>query len=326
MRNVTLLSFILVSLFFTPVGAQSLTFVELNCENLFDYKHDSLKQDQEYLPESIRRWTRQRYWKKLNNIGRELVSTCDDGVPDLIALCEVENDSVMVDLCRRSLLRTAGYDYGMTQSPDQRGVDVALMYQPMSFAPDTAYGLRVEPVSGMRPTRDILYVRGRIIGGDTLHVFVVHAPSRYGGEHYSRRFRQTVIERLCCSLDSLSDVSSELNIIIAGDFNDDADSPVLKLLEQHGVANMTRHAIGQNGALGTYRYQGEWGSLDHIFGSPAIQRRLQSAYIHSPRFLLEKDKQHGGWQPLRTYNGLKYQPGYSDHLPLVMRLEVRGER
>ena len=122
-------------------------------------------------------------------------------------------------------------------------------------------------------------------------------------------------------MDSLRGVSSGSNIIIAGDFNDDADSPVLKLLEQHGVANLTRHATGQNGARGTYRYQGEWGSLDHVFGSPAIQRRLQSAFIHSPRFILEKDKQHGGWQPLRTYNGMKYRPGYSDHLPLVVKLK-----
>ena len=80
-----------------------LTLVELNCENLFDYQHDSLKQDTEYLPESTRHWTRKRYWKKLNNIAQELLSTCDDGIPDLIALCEAENDSVLHDLCKRSV-------------------------------------------------------------------------------------------------------------------------------------------------------------------------------------------------------------------------------
>ncbi len=300
-----------------------LTLVELNCENLFDTRHDSLKQDQEYLPEAVRHWTRNRYWQKLNHIGQELISTIDDGVPDLIALCEVENDSCMNDLCRGSLLRHAGYEYVMTQSPDERGVDVALLYQPFSFALDTACSLRVEPVRNMRPTRDILYVRGRIVSGDTLHVYVVHAPSRYGGERYSRPFRQAVARRLCQSLDSVRSQSPNAHILIAGDFNDDAESPALKLIERSGVSNLTRDAKGENGACGTYRYEGEWGSLDHVFGSPTIVSVVDSVFIHAPRFLLEKEPRYGGWRPRRTYQGMRYQPGYSDHLPLVVRLRLK---
>ena len=146
-----------------------LTLVELNCENLFDCQDDSLKQDEEYLPEATRHWTSRRYWRKLNNTAQELLSTCDDGIPDLIALCEVENDSVVNSLVRRSLLRNAGYEYLMTQSPDVRGIDVALLYSPAAFAPISSYSLRVQPIAGMRPTRDILYVSGRTLGGDTLH-------------------------------------------------------------------------------------------------------------------------------------------------------------
>ena len=101
------------------------TFVELNCENLFDYLHDEGKQDVEYLPESTRHWTKKRYWRKLNNIAQELLSCSEEGIPDMIALCEVENDSVMRDLTKRSLLRHAGYEYLMTCSPDQRGIDVS---------------------------------------------------------------------------------------------------------------------------------------------------------------------------------------------------------
>lgn len=298
-----------------------LTLVELNCENLFDTRHDSLKQDQEYLPEAVRHWTGKRYWRKLNNIGQELLSTCDDGVPDLVALCEVENDTVLNDLCHRSLLRNAGYEYVMTQSPDLRGIDVALLYQPYSFALDTAFSLRVTPVEDMRPTRDILYASGRVISGDTLHVYVVHAPSRYGGEHYSRPFRQAVVSRLCQSLDSLRAQSPQARVLIAGDFNDDADSPVLQQLENHGVKNLTREACGENGARGTYRYQGEWGSIDHVFGSTTVVSLVDSAFIHAPRFLLEKEPLYGGFRPRRTYNGVRYQPGYSDHLPLVVRLQ-----
>ena len=310
-------------LIINQASAQTLTMVELNCENLFDYRHDEGKDDTEFLPEATRHWTKKRYWKKLNNIAQELLSTSDDGIPDLVALCEVENDSVLNDLCHRSLLRNAGYEYVMTQSPDLRGVDVALLYQPMTFALDTAFALRVEPVADMRPTRDILYASGRVISGDTLHIYVVHAPSRYGGERHSRPFRQAVVSRLCQSLDSLRSLSPHAHILIAGDFNDSADSPALQQLEKHGLRNLTREAEGENGARGTYRYQGEWGSLDHVFGSPTIVSFVDSVFIHAPLFLLEKDSQYGGWRPRRTYNGMRYQPGYSDHLPLVVRLRLQ---
>ena len=317
------LSFIIFHLFFIPVGAQTLTFVELNCENLFDTQHDSLKQDNEYLPEAVRRWTKKRYWRKLNNIGQELLSVCDDGVPDIVALCEVENDSVMRDLTKRSLLRGAGYQYVMTQSPDLRGIDVALLYQPLTFALDTSFVLRVTPVGDMRPTRDILYARGRVISGDTLHVYVVHAPSRYGGERYSRPFRQAVATRLCQSLDSLRQLSPDAHVIVAGDFNDAADSPALRQLTDNGLLHLTSDARGENGVRGTYRYQGEWGSLDHVLGSPTISSMVDTVFIHSPRFLLEKEPLYGGLRPRRTYNGIRYQPGYSDHLPLVVRLRLQ---
>lgn len=301
--------------------AQSLTFVELNCENLFDYHDDVDKDDSEYLPESTRHWTRKRYWRKLNNIAQELLSTSDDGIPDLIALCEVENDSALHDLTKRSLLRNAGYEYLMTSSPDLRGIDVALLYSPFSFAPINSYSLRVTPIEGMRPTRDILYAAGQIVTGDTLHIFVVHAPSRYGGERYSRPFRKAVADRLCQSVDSIRSLNSEAQILIAGDFNDEADSPALLQIGQHGLYNLTQDAEGENGVKGTYRYQGEWGSIDHILASPNIYNKVESVRIHSPKFLLEDEKLYGGFRPRRTYNGMRYQPGYSDHLPLVVRFK-----
>ena len=298
------------------------TFVELNCENLFDYLHDEGKQDVEYLPESTRHWTKKRYWRKLNNIAQELLSTSDEGIPDLIALCEVENDSVLHDLTHRSLLRNAGYEYLMTSSPDLRGIDVALLYSPFSFAPIRSYPLRVTPIKGMRPTRDILYVCGETVSGDTLHVFVVHLPSRYGGERYSRPFRQAATDRLCQSLDSITSLNPKAQILIAGDFNDGAESPALRQICQHGILNLTKDAKAQNGVRGTYRYKGEWESIDHILGSLYIYNKVDTAFIHSLKFLLEDEKLYGGFRPRRTYNGMRYQPGYSDHLPLVVRLRL----
>jgi len=318
------LNWIFLLLFFIPhlVSAQSLTFVELNCENLFDYYDDEGKDDAEYLPEATRHWTKKRYWRKLNNIAQELLSTSDEGIPDLIALCEVENDSVLHDLTHRSLFRNAGYEYLMTSSPDLRGIDVALLYSPFSFAPIRSYPLRVTPIKGMRPTRDILYVCGETVSGDTLHVFVVHLPSRYGGERYSRPFRQAATDRLCQSLDSITSLNPEAQILIAGDFNDGAESPALRQICQHGILNLTKDAKAQNGVRGTYRYKGEWESIDHILGSLYIYNKVDTAFIHSLKFLLEDEKLYGGFRPRRTYNGMRYQPGYSDHLPLVVRLRL----
>ena len=88
-----------------------LTLVELNCENLFDCHHDSLKQDTEWMPSAVRKWTPDRYWRKVNNIGQVIISCSQQSLPDLVALVEVENDSVLRDLTRRSLLRNAGYEY-----------------------------------------------------------------------------------------------------------------------------------------------------------------------------------------------------------------------
>jgi len=319
MRRIRLLILCLLPLF---AFGQSLTIVELNCENLFDYFDDEGKDDAEYLPEATRHWTKKRYWRKLNNIAQELLSCSDDGIPDMIALCEVENDSVLKDFTRRSLLRNAGYEYLMTSSPDLRGIDVALLYSPFSFAPIRSYPIRVTPIEDMRPTRDILYACGETVSGDTLHFFVVHLPSRYGGERYSRPFRQAAADRLCQSVDSIRAVSPNAKLIIAGDFNDGPDSPVLRQICQHGIRNLTKEAKGQNGVRGTYRYQGEWESIDHILGSPYIYNKVDTAFIHSPKFLLEDEKLYGGYRPRRTYNGMRYQPGYSDHLPLVVKIRL----
>ena len=300
--------------------ASWLTLVELNCENLFDCRHDSLKQDTEWLPEGARQWTPARYWRKLNNIGQELLSCMDDGLPDLVALVEIENDSVARDLTRRSLLRNAGYEYLMTESPDVRGIDVALLYQPLTFRPLCYDCLEIEPLEGMRPTRDILYVQGETRGGDTLHVFVVHAPSRFGGERQTRPNRMLVARRLA---DAIGALPPRAGVVVAGDFNDYADSPALQYLEQCGLHNIGRDAKGRNGqAEGTYRYQGEWESIDHILVSGRLLDSVEQCYINDSPFLLEEEKKYGGARPLRTYNGYRYQRGFSDHLPLVARFRL----
>ena len=297
-----------------PMQGQRLTLVELNCENLFDCRDDSLKEDEEFLPDGPRRWTYRRYWRKLNNIGQELLS-CNDRLPDLVALVEVEGDTVMHDLTRRSLLRNAGYQYLMTCSPDIRGLDVALLWQPSAFRPICYDTFTVPVVKDMRPTRDILYVKGETVGGDTLHIFVIHAPSRYGGERESRPFRRQVAETL---LEQTAALRNE-NVIIAGDFNDYAESPAMRLYYGQGLVNATATATGSNGAKGTYRYEGEWRSIDHVLLSPRMNEKTDTVYVNDAGFLLEDDPRYGGKRPWRTYQGFNYRPAFSDHLPLVVQ-------
>ena len=164
MRTLLILVFTLLSV---PSAAQSrLTIVELNAENLFDTRHDTLKNDYEFLPDSPRHWTRTKYWEKLNRTGQTIIACGEDSsgwhLPDIVGLCEVENDSVLFDLTRRSLLRKARYEYVMTASDDRRGIDVALLYSPFSFRLIKADTIHVAPMADMRPTRDILHVEGEI--------------------------------------------------------------------------------------------------------------------------------------------------------------------
>lgn len=324
------LSMLLISLF---------TFVELNCENLFDCRHDSLKNDTEFLPDGSYHWTRTRYWRKLNRVGQTIIACGEKqgGVlqgrelkdvdyvkgrswqlPDMVALCEVENDSVLHDLTRRSLLRNARYEYVMTNSPDERGIDVALVYSPFSFRLINSHSVRVEPIRNMRPTRDILYASGIIASGDTLHVVVAHLPSRRGGERQSRPFRIAAASKVAEVIDSIyNNVSKDAKIIIAGDFNDYSQSASVRLLCSNRMKDISEKATGHNGAKGTYRYQGEWGSLDHILVSESLAASVANCYIYDAPFLIEPDDKYGGVKPRRNYLGPRYLNGFSDHLPLV---------
>lgn len=311
------LSMLLISLF---------TFVELNCENLFDCRHDSLKNDTEFLPDGAYHWTRTRYWQKLDRIGQTILSC---GVkeqtwqlPDMVALCELENDSVLHDLTRRSLLRNARYDYVMTNSPDERGIDVALMYSPYSFRLIGSHSVRVNPIKGMRPTRDILYASGVTASGDTLHVIVAHLPSRRGGEKFSRPFRMAAARQVAAVVDSIyNNVSAEAKIIVAGDFNDYSNSESIQLLCSKRMIEVSKGAKGRNGAKGTYRYQGLWGSLDHILVSRPLADIATECYVNDAEFLIERDEKYGGVKPRRNYLGPRFLNGFSDHLPLIARFQ-----
>lgn len=320
----------------TPLLAQQ-TFrvMEYNVENLFDCRHDSLKQDTEFLPGSVRNWTYSRFQDKLDKIGKVILAAGKEQVPDLVGLCEVENDFCLKSLTRYSSLREAGYKYVMTSSPDERGIDVALLYQPASFRLLTSQKIRIPSDSlGMRPTRDVLYASGRVASGDTLDVFVCHLPSRVGGAQKTDPYRLWVARRVRQAADSVMAKRRNPRLIIMGDFNDYPDGKSLQeglrvsVLDEHPEQGALYNLM-ENQPDGTYRYKGEWGVLDQMVVNGGLLQpdartrtsKEKAAILRFP-FLLEEDNVYGGEMPFRTYKGRRYHGGYSDHLPVLLELTV----
>lgn len=319
-----------------PVRAQeSFRVLFYNVENLFDCRDDSLKSDEEFLPDATRHWTPYRYREKLKKIAKVIIASGGEYVPDLVGLCEVENDTCMRDLLRFSPLKEAGYRYVMTHSPDERGIDVALLYQRATFKllHSQSVGVPYRQV-GERPTRDILHVAGKVVSGDTLDVFVCHMPSRSGDAAKREAFRLLAARVLRQTVDSLMQVRRHPNVVMMGDFNESPTGPSLsKVLQAMPYNNKVRadglynlmHGLEQ----GTYRYRGEWGIFDQFIvsgrmlqGEGMVRASTGKARILRHPFLLEEDERYGGDKPFRTYNGLKYQGGFSDHLPIALDLGI----
>ena len=318
------LAVLLLTLCALTASAQQrrMRLMQWNVENLFDTIANGPTHYADFTPQGDYAWNTLRYRAKLSRLARTIACCGEASPPALVALCEVENDSVLHDLTRRSLLRNACYEYVMTNSPDERGIDVALMYSPYSFRLIDSHSVRVKPIKGMRPTRDILYASGVTVSGDTLHVIVAHLPSRRGGEKYSRPFRMAAARQVAAVVDSIyNNVSAEAKIIVAGDFNDYSNSESLQLLCSKRMTEVSQGAKGCNGAKGTYRYQGLWGSLDHILVSRPLADILTECYVNDAEFLIERDEKYGGVKPRRNYLGPRYLNGFSDHLPLVARFK-----
>ena len=334
LRSKYILFFILFLCLAFPASAQeSFRVLFWNVENLFDCKDNPQKNDNEYLPEATRHWTYFRYRDKLKNLAKGIIASGNDYVPDLVGLCEVENDSCLYDLTRRSPLKEADYRYVMTDSPDMRGIDVALLYQRGSFKLVQHQSIRIPSEQiGHAPTRDILHVTGKVISGDSLDVFVCHMPSRSGGQAMSEPYRIFTAERLKQAVDSVMHVRRNPNIIVMGDFNDYPTDRSMK--EVLGADGKLRNLM-KGKKEGTYRYRGEWGILDHFLVSEnllgkkgSIRTSRKKAQILRHEFLLEEDENYGGDKPFRTYNGMRYQGGFSDHLPIALDLQIliRGDK
>lgn len=324
-----------LSLLFADLAAQQQFLVmEYNVENLFDCKHDTLKDDYMYLPDSPRGWTVSKFNKKIQNISKVILASSGKQVPDIVGLCEIENEYCAHNLVKYSPLKAAGYEYVMTNSPDLRGIDVLLLYQPYTFRLLQKNIIRIPTHEiGGRPTRDILHVSGMVVSGDTLDVFLCHFPSRFGGQKYSEPFRLMAANRLRTYSDSINSVRQSPHIIIMGDFNDYPGNKSIKDVigasrPMDDVLPEKLYNLMDGKSDGTYRYKGEWGILDQmivngrLLKEGSITTSQSKAHIIRFPFLLEEDDKYGGVTPFRTYIGMRYHGGYSDHLPVMLELEI----
>ncbi len=315
-----------------------------NVENLYDTCHDAGFDDTAFLPDGEQRWDGMRYATKLSRLWHVIAAAGGESPLALVGLCEVENDSVVRDLCERTRLRRLGYRYVVTHSRDVRGIDVALLYQPELFSPfvtecfvvptDERYG---------RPTRDLLHVGGVLPSGDTLDVIVCHMPSRRGGTAAAHRLRSQAALRLRGVADSLHSVRGICRLLILGDFNDEyTDSSIARALgavplpaTDAGIRTDRLYVLSaglraHSGITGSYKYRGKWNMLDQIMVCGHLLDHTARMFasrgdcrIFAPQFLLSPDEVHGGVKPRRTFLGPFYLGGYSDHLPLIMDFTVR---
>ena len=173
-----------------------MTIMTYNVENMFDTSHDSLKNDYDFTQQSEKQWTHERYYKKINDVMRTIVSAGEDGEwPMLVGLCEIENDFVLRSMTDGSRYRKLGYEYVHHESPDARGIDVALLYRKDMFTPLLSRPVGVK-LPDEKDTRDILYVCGTTKDGTILHVIETHMPSRRGGAQATEGNRMTVAEKI----------------------------------------------------------------------------------------------------------------------------------
>lgn len=290
-----------------------------NVENFFDP-----------FPPGDNSWTWKRFQKKRDDIARTvaLVKEKYDLFPSLIGLAEVENYFVLKQLTQNTILASLEYNIIHNDSPDRRGIDVALLYRKEEFRPLKAEFFQLDV-----PTRELLYTKGIFRGLDTLHIFVAHWPSKLGGKEAGRN-RIMAAELLNCKSDSILAEDSRAKIVVMGDFNDGPGGEAVSCVRNLVNMSAERFVGKGNGCRGTYKYKGEWSIIDHFMVSGAMgsggmdgEGGLQwlfcydDAYeIFADDFLLEEDRSYLGMKVRRSMIGPVYNGGVSDHLPVLLKV------
>ena len=329
-KSIAILLFLLAGI--NTISAEPLRIVSYNVENLFHPKHDSVmidsvwveKDDWEWTTEGERRWSYTRYYRKVENIARVLTNIGEwDGI-DIAGLQEVENALCVKRLCRT--LRSGEYDFVHYESPDPRGIDVALIYKKARVDTLNSKPLPIPSPQGRESreeklvTRDILYVCAQVDKKDTLHLFVCHLPSQRGGAAETEWKRTAVKKVLQGAVDSVLAIQPQAKIVIMGDFNGKPKED-LRGLRNRMVTSPDPSSRGEK-SYGTHKYHGRWSCLDQFYTSPALDS-LSTVRIYDAEWVQEPDEKYLGLRPKRTFNGFRYQQdGFSDHLPIVLTISL----
>lgn len=321
-----------------PEPENSTTVVFYNVENLFDIKDDPIISDEEFTPLSAKKWTSERYEKKINDLAGVLAGINDKELPGIIGLAEVENATVLNNLINSQPLKKGVYSVIHYDSKDERGIDVALLYRKSEFTVVESKPIPV--VFGFEDndvTRDILFVKGNTNDGKSLYVFVNHWPSRTSGEQESEIKRITASVTLRKEIDGILNFEPDARIILLGDFNDE---PTNKSLIQILNATNKRKNLGNRdlynlmydmhntGTTGTLKFQDSWQIFDQIIVSPSLLKKGNTYYvnfddgkIYNDKSILFTNPETGFISPDRTYGGDTYYGGVSDHLPVYVILK-----
>ncbi|MBR4853515.1 MAG: endonuclease/exonuclease/phosphatase family protein [Alistipes sp.] len=307
-----------------------------NVENLFDTLDDSTTADDDMLPDAERGWSEERKQKKIADIARVVADMGVDGQPPtIIGLAEVESRQVLEELTSHPLIADAAYKICHFDSPDRRGIDVALLYRAELFEPSEA---RVVPISidgYALSTRDILAVRGRFCGEETLFI-VNHWPSRIGGVWATEHLRIACARQLKAIIYEARQQNGDIKIVTMGDMNDNPSNRSQRRVVQarhshrHLSPNDLYNPLGKNALrIGSSRYNGKWNHYDNIIISANLvdTNNAQISFVpsqkrHSSAFIFRRDYMcNKRGYPLRTYQGSEYLGGTSDHLPICLILQ-----
>ncbi|MGN0188073.1 MAG: endonuclease [Candidatus Cryptobacteroides sp.] len=292
-----------------------------NMENFFDYRDSgSGVSDTEFSPAGQRHWTKRRFYAKCEAFAKTVLWTSEvyGDLPDVVGFAEVENAFVMRSILNSTILDKTPYRYVHHDSPDPRGIDVALIYRSDLYMLESSHPFHIYDTSGTyMKTRDILLVTlRRKSDGSIYHYLVNHHPSKYGGVKNSLPGRLAAASRLRDICDSLRRCDPSAAVVAMGDFNDGPHSPLTGIMEEAGMVNMASDRKFSD--LGTIRFEGRWELIDMFF-VPCEMAASSSMEILRPPFLMTQDLKHGGEKPLRTYVGPRYAGGVSDHCPVVLK-------
>ena len=305
---------------------QRYTVAFYNLENLFDPKRNSKILDKDYTPDGAKKWTVERYQRKLAKLAKTIVNIGEKDhpyPPALIGVAEAENNSVLTALLHTDPMDDLDYGFIHFDSPDERGIDTGLIYRKRFFKVlhSEPLVLLVDNLGGVRDTtRDILYVKGEL-NKELVHVFVNHWPSRRDGDVATEYKRIIAAKEIVLKIEQIRLEELDPNIIVMGDFNDDPSSKSLQDLKEGAALFNPMETLHIPDSQGSSVYGNKWNMFDQILVSNSFfnyeknTHSFDSAAIYDDKSLKEKKGKYKG-SPYRTFVSDRYMGGYSDHFPV----------